>query len=358
MKAPGQLAIVLHTHMPYVEGFDRWPFGEEWLWEAIATSYLPLLALFTQQRAPLTCSLTPVLCDQLAAAQVPERCLRYLETVRLALHEREQQAFSERGERQLAAAVAASAADYRWAVTQLTELGGDLDLLAALRPYAQWTSAATHALLPLLATDVGAELQISVGVAAHRRRFGGWQGGFWLPECAYAPWLDPLLLAAGVRAVCLDLTDHYGRGAAEQLRPLATPAGLTVVPIERELMELVWSEGGYPAAGGYRDYHRQTTYGLRVWNNDGEPYCRDRALQLAKQHAADFVGRVRERLVAGCQQLGGPALAVCAFDTELFGHWWYEGVVWLTAVVAEAERQGWSWLRWTTPWAAASDRWR
>ena len=38
-----RLSIVLHTHMPYVEGFGTWPFGEEWLWEAIATSYLPLL---------------------------------------------------------------------------------------------------------------------------------------------------------------------------------------------------------------------------------------------------------------------------------------------------------------------------
>ena len=39
----GRLAIVLHSHLPYVEGFGTWPFGEEWLWEAIATSYLPLL---------------------------------------------------------------------------------------------------------------------------------------------------------------------------------------------------------------------------------------------------------------------------------------------------------------------------
>ena len=35
----GRLSIVLHTHMPYVEGFGTWPFGEEWLWEAVATSY-------------------------------------------------------------------------------------------------------------------------------------------------------------------------------------------------------------------------------------------------------------------------------------------------------------------------------
>src|SRR5204863_7078242 len=62
----GRLAIVLHSHMPYVEGFGTWPFGEEWLWEAVATSYLPVLALL-ERGAPLTLSLTPVLCDQLEA---------------------------------------------------------------------------------------------------------------------------------------------------------------------------------------------------------------------------------------------------------------------------------------------------
>ena len=39
----GRLAIVLHSHMPYVEGFGTWPFGEEWLFEAAATVYAPLL---------------------------------------------------------------------------------------------------------------------------------------------------------------------------------------------------------------------------------------------------------------------------------------------------------------------------
>src|SRR3954465_1003080 len=63
----GRLSIVLHTHMPYVEGFDTWPFGEEWLWEAIATSYLPVLDVLEETGAPLTLSLTPVLCDQLPA---------------------------------------------------------------------------------------------------------------------------------------------------------------------------------------------------------------------------------------------------------------------------------------------------
>ena len=59
--------------MPYVEGFGTWPFGEEWLWEAIATSYLPLLDVL-RAGAPVTLSLTPVLCDQLEAPGAIERC--------------------------------------------------------------------------------------------------------------------------------------------------------------------------------------------------------------------------------------------------------------------------------------------
>ncbi|MGH2831164.1 MAG: 1,4-alpha-glucan branching protein, partial [Solirubrobacteraceae bacterium] len=85
-RANGKLAILLHTHMPYVEGFGTWPFGEEWLWEAMAMSYLPLLELL-DRGAPLTLSLTPVLCDQLQAPGIAERFSRFLGEVRRFTHE-------------------------------------------------------------------------------------------------------------------------------------------------------------------------------------------------------------------------------------------------------------------------------
>jgi 1,4-alpha-glucan branching enzyme len=34
-QTAGDLAIVLHSHMPYVEGFGTYPFGEEWLFDAV-----------------------------------------------------------------------------------------------------------------------------------------------------------------------------------------------------------------------------------------------------------------------------------------------------------------------------------
>ena len=339
MKHRGQLAILLHTHMPYVEGFGTWPFGEEWLWEAIATSYLPLLALL-DRGAPVTLSLTPVLCDQLEAPGVPERFARFLGELRRETHRRDIQELREGGHDALAAELERSARDYDRALESFA--GREGGLLAALAPFARWTSSATHAVLPLLASDAGVRLQVGSGIEAHRARFGAWGGGFWLPECAHAAWLDPILVEAGVRATCVDLTDVLGLGAPEHLQPRVGEAGLVMVPVDRQTVELVWSAGGYPSHPHYRDYHALTRHHHRPWANDGSPYEHAVALAQTREHAADFVSRVCARLDAAAEQdtsLEG-GLVVCALDTELLGHWWYEGVAWLEAVVDEADRQG------------------
>jgi len=337
----GELALVLHTHMPYVEGYGTWPFGEEWLWEATATCYLPLLDAFEQHGAPLTLSLTPVLCDQLAAPGVPERLMRFLREVRRETHVLDIAGCREAGREDYARELERAAEDYERSLARMESLDGDL--LRAFAPYASWTSSATHAVLPLLATDAGVRLQLERGIASHRARFDGeheWGGGFWLPECAHAPWLDPLLEEAGVHATCVDLTDVLGRGAPGQLAPIATDDGPLLVPIDRATIELVWSDGGYPAHAAYRDYHAFTVHHHRVWRNDGTTYDHVAALAQARADAADFVTRTIARLDTGSQALGRPALAVCALDTELLGHWWYEGIAWLVAVIEEAERQG------------------
>ena len=82
----GELAIVLHSHMPYVEGFGTWPFGEEWLWEALAGVYLPLLHALRE--APVTVGLTPVLCDQLEAldGDAGDRLRTFLSEMRPLVH--------------------------------------------------------------------------------------------------------------------------------------------------------------------------------------------------------------------------------------------------------------------------------
>ncbi len=339
----GALAIVLHTHMPYVEGFGTWPFGEEWLWEAMAGSYLPLLDLL-DRGAPLTLSLTPVLCDQLEAPGVYERFAAFVEEVCRHTHEQDATGLRGGGQEALARELERSWGDYSSALENLHGRGGDL--LGSLAPYAQWTSSATHAILPLLATDAGVQLQVQTGVKAHRRRFGyGWRGGFWLPECAYAPWLQQALEDAGVRATCVELTNLFGLGANEHLRPIATDSGVVLAPIDRSTISLVWSDGGYPASSAYRDYHNHTVHRHKPWNNGGGAYDHAAALALAREHAGDFVARTLARLrdaneSASSVGLPGGGLVVFAVDTELFGHWWYEGLEWLRGVVEECSVQG------------------
>lgn len=324
----GRLALVLHTHMPYVEGFGTWPFGEEWLWEAMATCYLPLLDVLDAAPGRVTLSLTPVLCDQLEAPGVGERFLAFLHDVRPESHRLDVESAHDPA---VARELERSAVLYALAAESFE--ARSRDLVAAFAPHAAWTSSATHAVLPLLATEEGIRLQVLTGIASHRARFGGWSGGFWLPECAHAPWLDEPLEEAGVHAVCVDLTDVLGAGAPEQLRPLRSAAGPLLVPIDRATLELVWHPDGYPSHPAYRDSHRLTPHRHMAWANDGSPYDPQRAAEQARADAADFAARAGERLAAG-------GLCVCALDTELLGHFWHEGPQWLAAVIEACDAAG------------------
>jgi 1,4-alpha-glucan branching enzyme len=328
----GALALLLHSHMPYVEGFGTWPFGEEWLWEAVACVYLPLLDLL--DRVPVTLGLTPVLCDQLEAMRgdAGDRYLRFLRDVRAPIHAEDAAGLDDSGEPKLAAEVRRAAGDYTRAERAFEERGRDLvPAFGALDGIELWTSAATHGLLPLMATDAGVRLQVATGTAAHLRRFGDWRGGFWLPECAYVPGLERELADHGVRVFCVDQTAEHG---FDHLLPVATEPGPVAVPIDWESVQLVWcDEHGYPAAGTYRNYWGRTLHDLMPWNNAGQPYDHEAAVALAREHARDFVRRAAQKLERG-------GLLCCALDTELLGHWWYEGLDWLAAVFEEAEVQG------------------
>jgi len=332
----GALALVLHSHMPYVEGFGTWPFGEEWLWEAVATVYLPLLDVLRGQ--PVTLGLTPVLCDQLETltGDAGDRFRAFLRDTRSVVHDLDAEALESEGKPELAGELRRAAGDYTRADTAFEALGGDL--MGALRQLGVelWTSTATHALLPLLATDPGRRLQVGAGVASHERRFGGWGGGFWLPECGYEPGLERDLAEYGARCFCVDQTEALGLGSPDQLTPIATEAGPVAVPIDWQTIQLIWGDHGYPSNAAYRDYHGRTRYDLKPWANGGQPYDHAVALGLAREHARDFVANVVERL-AGRDR---PGLVCCALDTELIGHWWYEGPAFLAAVLEEAPAAG------------------
>src|SRR5437588_6679921 len=192
--------------MPYVEGFGSWPFGGEWLFEAVASVYLPLLDVL--DGAPVTVTVTPVLADQLEMVRdgAPgERFRSFLRETRALIHSEDARALEDDGRPELAAELRRAAVDYERADERFEELGGDLvAALGRLRGVELWTSAATHAVLPMLATRVGTALQLVGGIESHERRFGSWNGGFWLPECAYRPALEGDLAEQAVRVFGVD----------------------------------------------------------------------------------------------------------------------------------------------------------
>src|SRR3954451_10429857 len=341
----GDLAIVLHSHMPYVEGFGTYPFGEEWLFDATIRSYLPVLEVAER----LTMTVTPVLADQLEDRGVAERLRRFLLEWRIGAAE------ADVGQvpAECRDACEAELARYRHALELLDGHGGD-----PLRPFqaaveegriALATSAATHAVLPLLATREGLRLQLDAGIRSHRRRFG-WDGGFWLPECAYAPRLEWRLAEQGVRWFCVDQSAHAA--ALDALTPVATEAGPVALPIDWEAVSWLWSLDGYPSDPAHAQFAGKSLRGIRIWKVGGGAYDPIAAAETARRQAREFLAGVADRLRGFARKRGRRGLIVFAVDTELLGHWWSEGAVWLEEVVAGAEAAG---VRLTTAPQALAD---
>jgi 1,4-alpha-glucan branching enzyme len=332
-RTAGDLAIVLHSHMPYVEGFGTYPFGEEWLFDAFARSHLPVLDVVER----LTMTITPVLADQLEAEGVGERMLRFLRRHRVDAADRDA---ADAGAA-VRAAAKAEADHYTQAMKRLRKLGGN-PLRAFQEAHAQgrvalMVSAATHAVLPKLATLAGRRLQVDAGLRSHERRFGE-SIGFWLPECAYAPGLEDVLAERGIAYTCLDQSSRE-RGTTA-LAPIRLPGGPVGFTIDWPTVRLVWSDQGYPSDSAYLEYHRLSANGMRLWSISGRPYEPAVAAKRAAEHAASFLAAVRDRLERHRADQGHRGLCVFAIDTELLGHWWAEGPIWLEQVLKGAELDG------------------
>jgi 1,4-alpha-glucan branching enzyme len=333
-EGTGDLAIVLHSHMPYVEGFGTYPFGEEWLFDAVIRSYLPVLEVARD----LTMTVTPVLADQLEDRGAGERLRRFLVEWRVGAAEADMAQVPT----ECRDACEAELERYRHALELLDRAGGD-----PLRPFqdaaaegriALATSAATHAVLPLLATRAGLRLQLDAGVRSHRRRFG-WDGGFWLPECAYRPGLEWRLAEQGVRWFCVDQS-AYDVDPLDALTPVATGAGPVALPIDWEAIQWLWSLDGYPSDPAHAQFAGKSLRGVRIWKVGGGAYEPAAAEATVKRQAEEFLAAVAARLRSFAERRGRRGLLVFAIDTELLGHWWSEGATWLREVLAGAAAAG------------------
>lgn len=205
----GHVAIVLHAHMPYVLGHGRWPHGADWLNEAVAETYIPLVNTLNDLsaegvRSCLTVGTSPVLLEQLADPRFAAEFDLYLATKERAAGENAAE-FTAEGQAHLGRL----AEDWRATYHGLREDFHDRygrDLVGALRALQDqgvievMTCAATHGYLPLLKEEGSIRSQIRLGVKVYERHYGRRPRGIWLPECAYRPrgrWIDPLHPAEG-----------------------------------------------------------------------------------------------------------------------------------------------------------------
>jgi len=361
----GYLALVLHAHLPFVRHPESdYVLEEEWLFEAITETYVPLIQMFEGLKRDgvdfkLTMSLTPPLISMLIDPLLQERYDHHLAQLEeLAELEIERNSFNGH----LRYLAEHYAKEFRQ--VRLTWEKYDRNLVKAFKLFVDSnnleiiTCGATHGYLPLMKMYPQAVwAQIKVACEHYEETFGRPAKGIWLPECAYYEGVERMLADAGLRYF---ITDGHGilyarpRPRFGTYAPIFTPAGVAAFGRDHESSQQVWSsEVGYPGAVEYREfyrdlgwdaeyeyikpyvmpngqrknvgikYHKVTGRGLGLGDKQlYDPYW---AREKAAEHAANFMYN-RERQV---EHLHGimqrQPIILSPYDAELFGHWWYEG---------------------------------
>ncbi|HEU4798495.1 MAG TPA: 1,4-alpha-glucan branching protein domain-containing protein, partial [bacterium] len=336
-----------------------------------------------------------VLAEQLAAPAFKREIEEFLRT-RIASSRENAPEFERQGRTDLLAGAKNWEHYYRKRLEQFERLNGDLvAAFRRLHDDGHIhliTSAATHGYLPLLLRDESIDLQLRVAVASHRRHFGHAPDGVWLPECAYRPryeWTPPagphrgrmrarrrgIEEFLGELGLGFFITDvHLARGGV----PLSAyrdyyPALRTLSEREQQSFEgarspyrpytvasrggrgeaaafvrdpestmQVWSrEAGYPGDEWYLEFHKKHfPGGLRYWRVTSarsdlgakQPYAPERAAERIASQADHFAGLLRTVLAGYRDRTNTPGIACSPYDTELFGHWWFEGPRWIQEI--------------------------
>ena len=112
------------------------------------------------------------------------------------------------------------------------------------------------------------------------------------------------------------------------------------MPIDWHTVAQVWREDGYPSIPVYRSTFARTIHDLLPYNNAGDGWSPEAARNQAQAHAESFLRSLAARLEVYAAERGSAGTSVFAADTELFGHWWYEGPWWLEHVLKMAPEYG------------------
>ncbi|MER6666369.1 glycoside hydrolase family 57 protein [Amycolatopsis japonica] len=349
----GTFCLVVHSHLPWLPHHGSWPVGEEWLYQAWAHSYLPMVDLLRRfadegREDVLTLGMTPILAAQLDDPYCIDAFHDWLGHWQLRSWHASTLWRGDPLLRDLAAS------EYRTALKASEELetrwrhgfspilrsfvdNGTIELLGG--PLA-------HPFQPLLDPAVR-DFMLRGGLADTALRIGRRPEGIWAPECGYAPGMEAGYAAAGVQRFMVDGPSLHGDTSAAR-----TVGDSDVVCFGRDLEVTyrVWSpKAGYPGHAAYRDFHTwahevglkpSRVTGKTVEPPDKAPYDPAMATATLGGHVQDFVDTVVARLRSLKSEHGRESLVVAAYDTELFGHWWHEGPAWLEGVLRALPEAG------------------
>ncbi|MBU0520463.1 DUF1957 domain-containing protein [bacterium] len=402
MKPIGAFSLVLHSHLPYVLSHGKWPHGMDWLNEAAAETYLPLLKTFNDLVAEghspkVTIGISPVLCEQLSDPVFKQDFKSYL-AMKIESAKIDRTAFEKVGDDKMIRL----ADDWIIFYQQIHDdffQKYDTDILGAFRKLQDdgqleiITCAATHGYLPLLYEDAAINAQVKQAVVSYERFFERKPQGIWLPECAYRPyhhdWKSPLgedtprtrfgveefLDKHGLRFFYVDshmieggkalgvylerfealkkyyeqfdgsytnLKDEFKRNPYQgyMVKSRDQFEGQIYCFIRDPKTSLqVWSgEHGYPGDGQYLDFHKKHyPGGHRYWRvtsaqadlGQKELYQPDNIYGRLEENSSHFKNMVKQILQHEGQDAEGLPIICSPFDTELFGHWWFEGPRWI-----------------------------
>lgn len=364
----GYLALVLHAHLPFIKHPEYPDFLEEdWFYEAMVETYLPLLNVFENLQAEgtdfrLTMSLTPPLCNMMSDPLLIERFRHYLNQ-RIELSSKE----IERTHNTAFEAVAKMYYDKFRRYQDLFENRYHGHILEGFKKFQDLgkleiiTCCATHGYLPLMVHKESVNAQIKTAVTDYRSRFGRSPRGIWLAECAYNPGDDKFLREEGIRFF---FTESHGvlHGTPRPKYGIYAPVycpqtGVAAFARDMESAQQVWSaESGYPGDPRYREFYRDLGYDLdydyikpylhsdgvrrniamkyykitgKVPLNQKQPYNPHEAREVAAQHAGNFMFNRQKQIEYLSTLIDRKPLVVSMYDAELYGHWWYEGIEFL-----------------------------
>jgi 1,4-alpha-glucan branching enzyme len=367
----GYLCIVLHSHLPYIRHPEYDYFLEEnWLYEAITESYIPLLNMFERLINDgidfrITLSLSPTLIEMFNDNLLRERYKRYIDRL-IELAEKE--AYRTKGDINFEPVVRMYNKKFR-RIRYLFEDVYKKDLISAFKAIQDLgkitviTSAATHAFLPNLSIHPqGVRAQIKIGLEHYRKNFGRYPEGMWLPECGFAPGFDLYMKESGIRFFFLETHGVIHGTPLPQYGvyvPISCPSGVIAFGSDIESSKQVWSSiEGYPGDFDYRDFYRDIGFdldmdyikpylpdGIRTYTgikyykitgrtNNKKPYVIKNAIEKAEEHARNFIFNKEMQInflseILNVRHANLKPIITAVYDTELFGHWWFEGLEWL-----------------------------